>query len=535
MAETYRSFFSAWQTYLIFGMIFGSFLNVVICRVPDGISLLKPASRCPKCGHLIKWYENIPVISWIFLMGKCSSCGAGISAEYPIIELGSGLLTAGLFLLTGPVPELAIYIALLYTLLPIMVIDYKTFSIPHGLNITFFIISVSAVFMHHFISKFLPVSYLGSFAGGLTGLGLLYLIHKIGKIVYKQDAMGMGDIFLLGSAGLMLGPKLTVTAFILGSLLAVISYAAPSVYNHMKRKSAALSYLKKAEDGLDSSGLENEKKADILGIKLQLLFSMRDGRFEQVKQELLSFLKENEICTTILTRLFFRFAATDDCDNSVTVLRKLETLNSLSKNDIKEALGQDLVGYDSYTDNLKLLRQYSKKNGLNRLQDILSDKEFFDAEEKYTDCVDEIYDTLKGLENDEEKLSFLLKQNRYFQYNGYTAEQKQIIGLIETAVKKGNDENVQRFLSDTALVYFKDFFFRESGECVRELLSRYGKGRGLTYTAALNLYNIALFRYVFFKQRLAFGPFLAAGIMISLLWGEKIINAYFDFLEELVS
>ena len=118
----------------MFGMIFGSFLNVVVYRVPNGLSIVSPPSACPKCGYVLKWYDNIPVLSWIFLRGKCRKCKLPISIEYPIIELITGLITLGLFFYFGPSLKLIIYIPLAYTLLCITLVDFKTYSIPYGLN-----------------------------------------------------------------------------------------------------------------------------------------------------------------------------------------------------------------------------------------------------------------------------------------------------------------------------------------------------------------------------------------------------------------
>jgi len=162
VSEASKVLFSSWYIYLIFGMIFGSFLNVVIYRVPNGLSIVSPPSSCPKCGHNIKWYENIPVVSWIFLKAKCSSCGLPISFEYPLVELVSGAVTAGLFFYAGASVELIFYVALAYTLLCIMIIDFKTYSIPHGLNITLLIVSVLAILADLFVNEFLPVDLAGS-------------------------------------------------------------------------------------------------------------------------------------------------------------------------------------------------------------------------------------------------------------------------------------------------------------------------------------------------------------------------------------
>ncbi|MGZ3460517.1 MAG: prepilin peptidase, partial [Archangium sp.] len=107
------------------GLLFGSFLNVVIARVPAGESIVRPRSRCPRCGHQLAWYENIPVLSWLALRGRCSSCGQPISWRYPLIEL----LTAALFLACqrrfGWSPELVSALVLVLVLVPLSFIDLE--------------------------------------------------------------------------------------------------------------------------------------------------------------------------------------------------------------------------------------------------------------------------------------------------------------------------------------------------------------------------------------------------------------------------
>jgi len=514
-------------------MIFGSFLNVVIYRVPNGLSIVSPPSSCPKCGHRIKWYENIPVVSWLFLRAKCSSCGLPISFEYPLVELLSGSVAAGLFFYTGPSFELIFYIALAYTLLCIMIIDFKTYSIPHGLNITLLIISVLAILTNLSGYEFLPAGLAGSLLGGLTGFGILYAIQKVGKIIYQQEAMGMGDLFLLGSAGLMLGPKLTLTAFIIGSLLAVISYSVPSVLNLMKRKKETYSFINIAEK-MNCPEIKNtDYNADILGLKLQLYRDLNEEMFVKVKEELLELLKDHEPAPEFCIRLFFRFAAINDDLMASDMLKKVESAGISDTNILFRILSEDMIGYDSYTDNLKLMHKSSVENSLEKLSSSLTEMIRTNRSGKLLNSISEIRSEADKIKNKADRLDFLLLHNRYFQFNGYTSEQKHMIEMIEQEIDPDDAELMQKYLSDTALVYYKDFFFRES-EIALDKLKRTTNEGSFTCDSLKNIYNIALFRLVFFKQRLAFGPFLSAGIMISLLWGERIINSYAQMLERII-
>ncbi|MBN2858258.1 MAG: prepilin peptidase [Candidatus Delongbacteria bacterium] len=533
VSEASKVLFSSWYLYLIFGMIFGSFLNVVIYRVPNGLSIVSPPSSCPKCGHMIKWYENIPVISWIFLKAKCSSCGLPISFEYPLVELISGSVATGLFFYTGPSVELIFYIALAYTLLCIMIIDFKTYSIPHGLNITLLIISVLAILTNLSGYEFLPAGLSGSLLGGLTGFGILYAIQKVGKIIYQQEAMGMGDLFLLGSAGLMLGPKLTLTAFIIGSLLAVVSYAVPSVLNLMKRKKETYRFINIAQKMNCSEIKSIDKNADILGLKLQLFRDLNKDIFEKTKKELLELLKDNEPEPEVCVRLFFRYAAIDDSIMASDMLKKIESAGISDTKMLNKVLSEDLIGYDSYIDNLKLMHKFAVENSLEKLSSSLTEMIRSNCSGKLLNSISEIRSEADKLKTKTDRLDFLLLHNRYFQFNGYTSEQKHMIEMIEKEIDPDDAELMQKYLSDTALVYYKDFFFRES-EIALDKLKRTANESQITFDSLKNIYNIALFRLVFFKQRLAFGPFLSAGIMISLLWGERIINSYAGLLEKII-
>ncbi len=531
LTETFRLFFSSWFIYLIFGMLFGSFLNVVIYRVPNGLSIVSPPSSCPKCGHRILWYENIPVLSWIFLRGKCSRCKLPISIEYPIVEALVGLITLGLFLYTGPSISLLIYIPLVYTLFCIMVIDFKTYSIPHGLNITLFIICVSGVLLNSFGDNFTGISLLYSVIGGVTGFGILYIIQAAGKIIYKQDAVGMGDLFLLGSAGILLGPKLIVTAFILGSLTAVISYIVPSLINLKKRKSEAL-YYKELADKITCNSRDTDEELDLLGLRLQLSYNFNDADFNDIEKRIFNNLNNKDIKNITILRLFFRFTAVENKTKAIEILNKFKLDSSDKANNIRQAVNEDLIGYDSPKDNFDLLTDFSKNILSGKLLKFLNENKELILKESFTDSVEDILKEAQLIPDVNDRLNFFLKYNRHFQFNGYTAEQKKIIEMIEENIDLSENSLKQIYLSEISYVYFKDFFFDESKKSFDCLLNVIQKERILPDTIK-KMYNISLFRFVFYKQRLAFGPFLAIGIMLSLLWGNIIISKYYEFLERM--
>ncbi len=192
----------------IFGLVIGSFLNVVIYRVPRGQSIAFPPSHCPGCDTHLKPMDLVPVFSWLFLKGRCRHCGAGISIRYPLIEL----FTALIFLLLSLNFwgwQLISLLILSSVLIVAAVIDYEHGIIPNKLLLTGFIIGL-IIFLFRPV---LPLSQhlLGVLAGGLPLLLLAAL---------SRGGMGGGDIKLAAVMGLYLGPKLMLTALFLGSLLA---------------------------------------------------------------------------------------------------------------------------------------------------------------------------------------------------------------------------------------------------------------------------------------------------------------------------
>lgn len=530
--ETFALFFSSWYVYLIFGLLFGSFLNVVVYRVPNGLSIVTPPSSCPKCGHGIRWYENIPVFGWIFLGGKCSSCKTSISAEYPIIEGLTGLITLGLFYYFGPSPALLVFIALTYTLICITLIDYKTYSIPYGLNITLFIVAASGVILNLIFEPFLTVGLIGSLLGAATGFGVLFLLQFAGKLFYKQDAVGAGDLYILGSAGLLLGPKLIFTAFILGSLVAVAAHAVPTFINLMKKKKETLFYKEKADSLFNGLKMSTPEKLDILGLRLQISKELNDGRYGEIEQEINDILSREKPDNVTVLRLFFRFSAVKDSFSASDILKKIKVKNENLLADIKKVISEDLIGYDSAKDNIDFLSEKAGEFGLGELKTLTAANRKTLLDDKNYDSIEDISSKLDSIKEDIPKLDFLLKQNRHFQFNGFVPEQKKIIEMIESFVDLKKPELMQRYLSDISYVYFKDFFFGQSRESYERLLNEL-EGAKILPSSLKSIYNIALFRIFFYRQRLAFGPFLAAGIMLSALWGEFFLDQYYSFLERM--
>lgn len=530
LQQTFELFFSLWYIYLIFGMIFGSFLNVVVYRVPNGLSIVSPPSACPKCGYVIKWYDNIPVLSWLFLRGKCRKCKLPISIEYPIIELITGLITIGLFFYFGPSLKLIIYIPLAYTLLCITLVDFKTYSIPYGLNYTLLAIGSIGVIMNLFLDDILPIDWMYSLLGALTGFGILFLIQLVGKLIYKQDAMGGGDLYLLGFSGLVLGPKLTLLAFMFGSLIAVISYSVPSFINLLKKKKLATEFKEIAEKYEANLKLNSvDDNLDIKGLKLQLLYNFNDENYKTIRDEIGEIIESKKIKNTTILRLFFRYLAIKDKYDAEEIIKLIDLNNSKLIEDVKTIISEDLIGYDSIKDNYELLL-FNAGQGFKVL---LTENKKYLLEELKIISVGKIKEKYSSLKNKTEKTNFILSYNRLFQLNGYTAEQKLISEYAEEFIKDCDSKSAQTILSEMAFVYYKDFYFNESKETYDKL---YGlmKNKTIEINSVKSLYNASLFRIYFYKERLAFGPYLAIGIMLSALYGEKIIDLYLKMLENIV-
>lgn len=204
----------------IIGLIVGSFSNVCIYRIPRNESIVRPGSHCPQCSKPIPFYDNIPIISYILLRGKCRYCGQPIPIQYPLVELATGLFYIALYLFYGLQLVSVAYMILCTLLIIISFIDLRERIIPDVLSLPFIAFGFILSF---FIRIITPVdSLLGILAGG----GSLLIIAIVGSKLFKKEAMGGGDIKLAAMIGAFLGWKLTLLAlflgFFLGSIIGVI-------------------------------------------------------------------------------------------------------------------------------------------------------------------------------------------------------------------------------------------------------------------------------------------------------------------------
>jgi leader peptidase (prepilin peptidase)/N-methyltransferase len=203
----------------LFGLLLGSFFNVVIYRMPRGESVVWPPSRCMQCGYQIRFYENIPVLSWLLLRGKCKSCGTGISIQYPVIEALAGLVAAlatGYFFHTGREYPLDFKIGVTFLAMasiPIFVIDFRHFLIPDLITYPGILLGLGLSFLPGGLSPW--QSLVGAAGSGM----FLWLVGFAASLLLKKEAMGLGDVKLMAMAGALFGAPTALFGLIFASAL----------------------------------------------------------------------------------------------------------------------------------------------------------------------------------------------------------------------------------------------------------------------------------------------------------------------------
>ena len=186
---------------LLVGMCIGSFLNVCIYRIPNGNSIVRPPSSCPVCNASIKWFDNLPVVSYILLRGRCRGCKTPISIRYPIVEMLTGIFAVITWMEFGPSPSTLIYFFFITTLLVITFIDIDHRIIPD-------IISLPCIPLGFAVSFVLPsINWIESLLGIALGGGSLLAIAWGYQLFRGKEGMGGGDIKLLGMIGAFIGWK----------------------------------------------------------------------------------------------------------------------------------------------------------------------------------------------------------------------------------------------------------------------------------------------------------------------------------------
>jgi leader peptidase (prepilin peptidase)/N-methyltransferase len=225
--------------YTLFGLIIGSFLNVCIYRIPLRKSIVRPGSFCPQCGTPVKPWDNIPIVSWLVLRGKCRSCKTPISMQYPFVELLSGLAFFASARAWGFNPPTFVNSLFLAVVIVLVFIDYHHLILPNVITIPgtvagillspfqafpFYlgVLEVKAVSLTGLQNTPLAWPWLGSVVGALFSGGLLYLVAFIYKRLRHRDGLGMGDVKMMMMVGAFLGSRLAILTIFAGSMLGTI-------------------------------------------------------------------------------------------------------------------------------------------------------------------------------------------------------------------------------------------------------------------------------------------------------------------------
>jgi leader peptidase (prepilin peptidase)/N-methyltransferase len=210
------------------GAIVGSFLNVVIHRYPREESIVFPASHCPHCNTAIKWYDNIPVLSFLILRAKCRACGGPISWRYPLVELANGLFYLAIFQRTGPAVAFVLLAAFVSMTIALVYIDADIQILPDVIDLPGIVVGIACGFLAlglRYPSMTLATSWQDSLIGAATGGGIFIAIIGIYWLVRRVEGMGQGDIKMMAMIGALLGwravPAVLLVASISGAMVGI--------------------------------------------------------------------------------------------------------------------------------------------------------------------------------------------------------------------------------------------------------------------------------------------------------------------------
>jgi leader peptidase (prepilin peptidase)/N-methyltransferase len=209
------------------GLCVGSFVNVCVERWPAELSVIRPRSRCPKCGQQLAWFENVPVVSWLVLRARCRSCGEPISPIYPLGEIAVGALWA-LCAARWGVTFTALRVAVFLTLLTgVALTDLRYYLIPDGFTVTGLLWTLGTALVAPFLGEtLLFAGPYDALVGACAGAGLIAIVGWLGEAALKREAMGMGDMTLMAFIGAALGPaRAILTVFLAAAIGAVVFLA----------------------------------------------------------------------------------------------------------------------------------------------------------------------------------------------------------------------------------------------------------------------------------------------------------------------
>jgi leader peptidase (prepilin peptidase)/N-methyltransferase len=205
-----------WLYAFVVGALIGSFLNVCIARWPAEQSVIRPRSRCPTCGAPIRWYDNVPVLAWIWLRGACRNCGAPISVQYPIIELATALIWLGATIRFGPTFA-ALHSAILLTLLlGIAMTDAREMVIPDQFTLGGVVMGLLLALAPD------GIGIVPALIGGAVAYALFWAVKLVAEKLLRKPALGVGDIHMMAMVGAFLGLGGALLTIFLGSVLGLV-------------------------------------------------------------------------------------------------------------------------------------------------------------------------------------------------------------------------------------------------------------------------------------------------------------------------
>jgi leader peptidase (prepilin peptidase)/N-methyltransferase len=199
----------------VLGAVVGSFLNVCIHRLPRHESVVRPPSRCPRCGRGIRWYENVPIVSWLALRARCAGCGARIPVMYPAVEIVTALTFVAGYLVFGLTPLLPVRLAFASALIVLAVTDLRERILPNA-------ITYPGAVAGLLCSAFLPPGLKDALLGVLIGAGVPFLVGEAFYRLRGIEGLGMGDVKMLGMVGAFLGWQLALFTLFAASMLGVL-------------------------------------------------------------------------------------------------------------------------------------------------------------------------------------------------------------------------------------------------------------------------------------------------------------------------
>ena len=216
----------------VFGALIGSFLNVCIVRLPEERSIVRPRSHCPSCGHQIAWYDNLPVLSFVLLRGRCRACGVRISPLYPTVELLTGALAVALWMRLGTTLAFAGYFLFAAALVTITFIDLDHRIIPDVISLPGIAVGLAVSFVSPLVTP------LGAVLGVLAGGGVLLAIASGYEMFRGREGMGGGDVKLLAMIGAFLGWQSVFVTLMVASLIGSIIGIGLMIYQRADTKLA---------------------------------------------------------------------------------------------------------------------------------------------------------------------------------------------------------------------------------------------------------------------------------------------------------